>query len=130
MREEYLALNEKLDHDVRTGKLLDRDELEKAKFNENRLILDNFLNLPDQLSDIFAAESDGKRIHALLSAALRRALKTTADELERLANDAAPLSVGVPPSPTGKAKFNTEAPAGSQHPRQLKRNRRVDGLSS
>jgi len=60
---------------VEAGKYVDIDEVKVAAFNRARIVRDNLLNIPDRLSAVLAAESDAKRVHALLAAEIRRALE-------------------------------------------------------
>jgi len=60
---------------VEAGKYVDADEVKVAAFNKGRVTRDNLLNIPDRLSGILAAETDAAKVHALLSAEMRQALK-------------------------------------------------------
>jgi hypothetical protein len=53
---------------------VDADAVRVAAFNKARTTRDTLLNIPDRLSGVLAAESDARRVHALLSAEMRQML--------------------------------------------------------
>jgi len=66
--------NEKLDLDVRKGKLADVEKIKSQWFNLVRVARDRLLMIPDRLSGELAAESDMKRVHAIIDTEIRAAL--------------------------------------------------------
>ena len=79
VRENYLARLAKFDFEVRTGKLVDKAEVEVAAFNRFRMFRDAMLTIPDRMAAVLAAETDERKVFELLSADIRRALSDFAD---------------------------------------------------
>ena len=79
VRESYLARLTKIDYEERLGKLISQDEVQVAAFNKFRQFRDRMLNIPDRLASEVAAESDPSRVHALITAEIRKALLDFAD---------------------------------------------------
>ena len=79
IRESYLARLTKIDYEERTGKLVNRDEVEVAAFNKFRQFRDRMLNIPDRLAAEAAAESDPALIHELITVEIRKALLEFSD---------------------------------------------------
>jgi hypothetical protein len=79
VRENYLARLAKIDFEERSGKLVSRDEVEIAAFNKFRTFRDGMLNVPDRVGAVLAADSDPAKVHAILTAEIRRALLEFAD---------------------------------------------------
>ncbi|MBM3746497.1 MAG: hypothetical protein FJW34_11925 [Acidobacteria bacterium] len=79
VHEHYKARKAKLEYEEKLGKLLSRDEVTVAAFNRYRGLRDRALNLPDQLAPVLAAESDLRRVHEILTTALRKLLLDFAD---------------------------------------------------
>jgi hypothetical protein len=70
-----------LERDVAEGRLVPVATVAKEAFEAERTIREAILNLPARLSGELAAETDPKRVHALLDAALRECLTSTAAAL-------------------------------------------------
>lgn len=81
IREAYEARLSKLDYEVRTGKLVNVDEVKVVAFNTARMARDKLMNMPDRLAPLLAGISDSHEIHRLLSAEVRLIC-------EELSNDA------------------------------------------
>jgi hypothetical protein len=79
VRESYLARMAKMDFEERSGKLVNRDEVQVAAFGRFRALRDGMLNIPDRLAAVLAAESDAARVHDLLSTEIRKALQEFSD---------------------------------------------------
>ena len=77
----YRAKLRRLDFEERSGRLLKRDEVEVAHFNEARIIRDGVLNIADRVSAQLAAETDEKKVHEILTTEIRNALNGIADSL-------------------------------------------------
>lgn len=71
IREAYEARLSKLEYEVKTGKLVNADEVRVAAFNIGRMTRDKLIGLPDRVSSILAGISDSHEIHRLLSAEIR-----------------------------------------------------------
>jgi hypothetical protein len=70
-----------LERDVAEGRLVPVATVAKEAFEAERTIREAILNLPARLSGELAAETDPKRVHATLDAALRECLTSTAAAL-------------------------------------------------
>lgn len=81
-REYYAALNERVKYEREIGHQVDRAGVDRACKTAARLIRDNVLAVPDQISATLAAETDPKKVHALLFKAIREALNRTLHGLE------------------------------------------------
>ncbi len=81
-REHYAALNERVKYEREIGRQVDRAGVDRACKTAARLIRDNIMAVPDQISATLAAETDPKKVHALLFKALREALNRTLGGLE------------------------------------------------
>lgn len=79
VRENYLARLAKIEFEERSGKLVSRDEVEIAAFNKFRTFRDGMLNVADRVAAVLAAETDAVKVHAILTAEIRRALLEFAD---------------------------------------------------
>lgn len=74
VRESYLARLAKIDFEERSGKLVNRDEVQVAAFNRFRQFRDGMLNIADRLAAVLAAERDPSKVHELLMSEIRKAL--------------------------------------------------------
>ncbi len=63
------------------AKFVDADEIEAVAFRA-RVVRDSLLDIPDRLAAVLAAESDSRKVHALLSAEIRQALEELTGGLE------------------------------------------------
>ena len=79
VRENYLARLTKIEFEERSGKLVNRDEVQVAAFNKFRTFRDGMLNIPDRVAAMLAAESDATRAHDILATEIRKALLEFAD---------------------------------------------------
>lgn len=73
IREAYEARLAKLEFEIKTGRLVNADEVKVMAFNVARITRDRMMNIPDRIAPILAAMSDSHEIHKLLSAAIRLA---------------------------------------------------------
>ncbi len=80
VRENYMARLAKIEFEERTGKVVNRDEVQVAAFNRFRAFRDGMLNIPDRLAAVLAAEGDAARVHELLTTEIRKALLEFADD--------------------------------------------------
>jgi len=83
VRENYLARLAKIEFEERSGKLVNRDEVQVAAFNKFRTFRDGMLNIPDRVAAVLAAESDPARVHEILATEIRKALLEFADGANR-----------------------------------------------
>ncbi len=83
VRENYLARLAKIEFEERSGKLVNRDEVEVAAFSRFRTFRDGMLNIPDRVAALMAAESDPARIHEILTTEIRKALLEFSDTQNR-----------------------------------------------
>lgn len=63
IKEGYLARLTKIEYEERSGKLISRDEVKIAAFNQFRTFRDGLLNIPERLSAVLAAETKAHRVH-------------------------------------------------------------------
>jgi hypothetical protein len=61
------------------GELLEASEVHKSAFKIGREIRDGLLNIPDRMASLVAAESDPKKVHAMLLAEFRQVLEVLAE---------------------------------------------------
>lgn len=71
IREAYEARLSKLEFEVKSGKLVNADEVRVAAFNIGRMTRDKLMGLPDRVVPILAGIIDGHEMHKLLSAEIR-----------------------------------------------------------
>jgi hypothetical protein len=69
----FRAKLRKLEHDVRAGKLISKDEVQVAAFHQARTLRDRVLNIADRVAAMLAAEADPVRVHQILSEEIRKA---------------------------------------------------------
>lgn len=79
VRENYNARLAKLEFEMRTGKLVSRDEVQVSAFNKFRQFRDQMLNIPDRVSAMLAAETESAKVHRMLGTEIRKALNDFAD---------------------------------------------------
>lgn len=72
-REEYDAELKRLELEKQRGRLVAVEDVERAAFDEGRLLRDNLLRIPDRIATTLAAEADPVKVHALLARELRSA---------------------------------------------------------
>jgi hypothetical protein len=78
-REEYDAELKRLELEQKRRRLVAADDVERAAFDEGRLLRDNLLRIPDRLATTLAAEVDPVKVHALLARELRSACDAIAN---------------------------------------------------
>lgn len=78
MRLLYEAKMAKLEIDIREGKLVDADELNREVFNRARRVRDRLLAVPRRIGALVAAESDAAVIKEIVRKALVEALEDMA----------------------------------------------------
>jgi hypothetical protein len=66
-REGYLARLAKLEFEVKSGKLVDADEVRAQIFALGRRLRDAMIGMPDRLAPVLAGECDQRVVHQLLS---------------------------------------------------------------
>tara|TARA_R100000781_G_C4023682_1_gene108048 strand:- start:22 stop:501 length:480 start_codon:yes stop_codon:yes gene_type:complete len=69
----------RLELGVREEKLIEADLVEREAFTVARAVRDSLGNLPDRLSNQFAAETDPVVIHQILTTEVRKALEVLTD---------------------------------------------------
>ncbi len=79
VREHYQARLAKLEYEEKVGSLVSKDEVKVEAYNKFRTYRDGMLNIPDRVSSVLAAESDAAKVHAILTAEIRKALLEFAD---------------------------------------------------
>jgi hypothetical protein len=84
-REEYDAELKRLELERQRGRLVAIEDVERAAFDEGRLLRDNLLRIPDRLATTLAGEADPIKVHALLARELRSACDAIADRALELA---------------------------------------------
>lgn len=88
-REHYQAEQAKLDYLRNIGQLVSAEEVREVTYKRYRAIRDKFLNIPDRVATILAAERDPARVHAALTDEIKRVLS-------ELTTDAGAESAGGP----------------------------------
>jgi len=74
-RELYNSKTAELDYKIKSGEYVSIEKV-KTLFSEIAVIVkQNMLSIPDRISSILAAEDEEKKIHKILSAELKQALK-------------------------------------------------------
>lgn len=81
--------NKKLDLDQRKGRLVDVGKVRAAWFQLVRDTRDRLLMIPDRLAGEIAAESDMRRVHAMLDRELREALQELTTDGDQASRDTA-----------------------------------------
>ncbi len=84
VKEAYHARLAKLSYEEKSGALVRTDTVKVAWFNILRVLRDRFLNLPDRMAPLLAAEEDPKLVRELLDIELRRILEDAADATSNL----------------------------------------------
>jgi hypothetical protein len=64
----------------RVGTVVDKEQGEAEQFRVGRQVRDALLTIPDRLSGVLAAETDQRKIHAILMQELRQALEALAGD--------------------------------------------------
>lgn len=79
-REEHQAALAELELLEQLGKLVSVDDLREVVGRRYRAMRDKILNIPDRVAAILAAEKDPARVHAALTAELKRVLHELSDD--------------------------------------------------
>jgi hypothetical protein len=79
-REKFAAAQAELEYLEAIGSLIDAAEARKVSARRYRALRDQVLNVPDRIAAILAAEKEPARIHALLTAELKRVLHELSDD--------------------------------------------------
>lgn len=78
----YKAALTEIEYQIQTGTLVKKDEVDREVFKFHRTIRDQFLNVPDRLAAVLAAETERTKIHAIMTKEIRRVLTALAEEDE------------------------------------------------
>lgn len=78
-REHYQAELAKLEVDVKRGELVSAEAVKKEAFDLAKTIREALINIPDRVSNQFAAEADPQTIHMALSHEIQSALERLSD---------------------------------------------------
>lgn len=76
----YSAALKKLDHDEKSGKLVDSETIQATAFRLARTVRDAIMNIPDRISSMLAAESDPIACSKILTDELVQALDELSSE--------------------------------------------------
>lgn len=79
-RERHQAEMAELDLLEQLGKLVSVDEMRQVTGRRYRAMRDKLLNIPDRIAAVLAAEKDTARVHAALTAELKRVLHELSDD--------------------------------------------------
>jgi hypothetical protein len=79
-RERYQAKQAELDYLQAIGELVSRRDLREMSARRYKGIREKFLNLPDRLTPVLAAERDPARVHAELTSEIKRVLNELSDD--------------------------------------------------
>lgn len=79
-REKFAAANEELEYLAALGRLVPAAEIQEASARRYRAIRDKLLNIPDRIASILAAEQEPVRVHAALTAEIKRVLHELSDD--------------------------------------------------
>lgn len=78
----YKAAMAEIEYQTEIGALVKKDEMDREIFKFHRIIRDQFLNVPDRLAAVLAAETEQVKIHAIMTKEIRRVLSALAEEGE------------------------------------------------
>lgn len=78
-REHYQAELAKLEVDMKRKELVPADAVKKEAFNLAKTVREALINIPDRVSNQFAAESDPQAVHMALSNEIQSALQRLTD---------------------------------------------------
>jgi len=93
-KEVYLAKKHRLDYLKRAGRAVDREAVKFAWATATKEAGDQLDNLADRISDECAAETDPRRVHALIRAETRRIREALARDVPGLASAVAAAMAG------------------------------------
>lgn len=83
-KEHYLAEKRKLEFELLSGKVVDREQRDREEFERLRFVRDELLQLADRIASALGSELgvDAGVVHSTIDTEVRRALEATADALE------------------------------------------------
>lgn len=84
MKEQYLALQARVDYETRMGELVERTTVERDWMNVAIILRTSLERIPDSMAAVLAGETDIDRVHAMLTEQIEQALKQAADHINRL----------------------------------------------
>jgi hypothetical protein len=73
-KETYAAKLAKLEYEIKTGKFIDKNEVDVCHFNRARELRDRMQQIPHRLAHRLAAETDVRSVKEILDAEIREAL--------------------------------------------------------
>lgn len=83
-KERFQAKLLELEFKEKTGELISAEKAKKEAFKLGRLIRDAILNVPSQICNELAAETDPFKVHNKLSYALTKALEVMVEEAQKI----------------------------------------------
>lgn len=81
--EGYKAKLAELEYRRAMGQLVDAEEVKAAAFNAARSVRDAIKNIPDRIAPLLAAETNPRKVHAMLTDELNKALEALASDAAR-----------------------------------------------
>jgi len=84
LNEKYKAALNKLEYEQKSGKLVDRDDVEKRSYNSERQIRDQVSSIPDRCAALVAAESDSFNCKQILLKEINYILENLSETLKIL----------------------------------------------
>jgi hypothetical protein len=79
VREQYQARLAKLDFEERAGRLVSKEDVENAAFEQYRQFRDQIMNIPSRIAAIVAGESNPTKVYEILEGEFRTVLNKFAD---------------------------------------------------
>ena len=92
-RERLTTEQQRLDYAKALGLLVSKAETAHSSSRRYRGMRDQFLNIPDRIASVLAAERDPAQVHAILTAELKRVMHELSDDAR--AEAAGGVAVGV-----------------------------------
>lgn len=84
LKEQYHALQAKIDYETRMGELVERATVERDWMNVATILRTSLEKIPDSIAAVIAAETDIDRVHAILTEQIEQALKQASEHINRL----------------------------------------------
>lgn len=84
LKEQYHALQAKIDYQTRIGELVERSVVERDWMDVATILRTSLERIPDSMSAVLAAENDQVRVHAMLTEQIEQALKQASEHIVRL----------------------------------------------
>ena len=81
-KEKYAAQNAKLEFEIKSGKLIEIEQVTQTWTHISKAVQRAILGVPDRISSMLVGEKDSATIHKRLSEELKHALKNMAYELK------------------------------------------------